>query len=146
MELIPAYLGAAGMGKLAARLREAEPDPSSFCVTAATLGDSGVAPADRVRIGDACAAIAPFTGNGLAMALQSAAIAVNPLQAYSRGEARWADSVRAIAAAQARRFRRRLLLSSLLHPFFLERRRQSWLAALVGHNLVPFRAFYAALH
>ena len=50
MELIPAYLGAAGMGKLAARLREAEPDPSSFCVTAATLGDSGVAPADRVRI------------------------------------------------------------------------------------------------
>ena len=99
-----------------------------------------------MRIGDACAAIAPFTGNGLAMALQSAAIAVAPLCAYSRGESSWAGSACAIAREQARRFRRRLLLSSLLHPFFLERRRQGCLAALVSHNLIPFRAFYAALH
>jgi 2-polyprenyl-6-methoxyphenol hydroxylase-like FAD-dependent oxidoreductase len=115
-------------------------------VTAAALGDRRVAAPDRVRIGDACASIAPFTGNGLAMALQSAALAVAPLRAYCLGESGWADSARAIARAQARRFRRRLLLSSLLHPFFLERRRQSWLAVLAGHNLVPFRALYAALH
>ena len=127
--MIQAYLDGARMGKLAARLRAAQTDPASFCVTAAPLGDRGVAAPDRVRIGDACAAIAPFTGNGLAMALQSAAIAVVPLRAYSRGETSWADSVRMIAREQARRFRRRLLLSSLLHPFFLERRRQSWLAA-----------------
>jgi flavin-dependent dehydrogenase len=144
--LIPAYLEAAGLGALAGRLRAADADCASFCVTAATLGDRGVAATDRVRIGDACASIAPFTGNGLAMALQSASLAVAPLKAYSRSDSGWAESVRAIAVAQGRRFRRRLLLSSLLHPFFLERRRQSWLAALVSHNLVPFRAFYAALH
>jgi menaquinone-9 beta-reductase len=144
--LIPAYLAAAGLETLAQRLRGAETDPDSFCVTAAPLGDRGVAASDRVRIGDACASIAPFTGNGLAMALQSAALAVAPLRAYCSGNSAWTDCVREIARAQGRRFRRRLLLSSLLHPFFLERRRQSWLAALVGHNLVPFRAFYAALH
>jgi hypothetical protein len=37
-------------------------------------------------------------------------------------------------------------VSSLLHPFFLERRRQSLLAALARAHLIPFRAFYAAIH
>jgi hypothetical protein len=80
------------------------------------------------------------------MALQSAAISLPSLLAYARRERGWGDCVRAIGAAQRRRFRRRLLFASVLHPFFLERRRQSCLAALVGSHLVPFRAFYAALH
>ena len=80
------------------------------------------------------------------MALQGAELALAPLQAYAAGLAGWGESIRAIARAQRLRFRRRLLVASLLHPFFLERRRQQWLAALVGSHLIPFRAFYAALH
>jgi menaquinone-9 beta-reductase len=140
IDLLPSYLEAAD------RLRSAQMDPDSFCVTAAPLGDRGIAPCDRIWIGDACATIPPFTGNGLAMALQGAEIAVEPLCDYSRGKAGWADSIAAVADAQRRRFRRRLILASWLHPFFLERRRQSCLAALVGRHLLPFHAFYAALH
>jgi flavin-dependent dehydrogenase len=146
VDLIPAYLSASGLPGLAERLREADVDRDSYCVTAAPLGDRRVEAADRIWVGDACASIAPFTGNGLAMALQGAELALAPLLAYASGLAGWAESVRRVAHAQRLRFRRRLLCSSLLHPFFLERRRQECLAALVTSRLIPFRAFYAALH
>lgn len=145
-ELLSSYLEAAGLKALAGRLRSAQMDPDSFCVTAAPLGDRSAAAGDRIWIGDACASIPPFTGNGLAMALQGAEIAVATLRDYARGKVSWAETIRVIGAAQRRRFRRRLLLASWIHPFFLERRRQSWLAALVGRQLLPFHAFYAALH
>ena len=145
-DLLAAYLDAAGLGSLAARIRAADPDPASFCVTAAPLGDRRIPTSDRVWIGDACASIPPFTGNGLAMALQGAELALGPLASYSTGRTGWAESIRVIARAQRKRFRRRLMVASLLHPFFLERRRQAWLAALVRAHLVPFRAFYGAVH
>jgi flavin-dependent dehydrogenase len=145
-ELLPAYLDAAGLGGLAERIRSADADGDSNCVTAAPLGDRRVAASDRIWLGDACASIAPFTGNGLAMALQGAELALAPLRAYAAGITSWGDSVRAVARAQRARFRRRLLFSSLLHPFFLERRRQECLAALSSLRLIPFRACYAALH
>jgi menaquinone-9 beta-reductase len=145
LDLLPAYLAASGLDALADRLRHAEFDPESFCVMAAPLGDRHPAPPDRIRVGDAWATIPPFTGNGLAMALQGAEIAVEPLRAYSTGRAGWDEAARQIYAAQRRRFRRRLLLAALVHPMFLKPRLQSWLAALVGARLVPFRAFYAAL-
>ena len=145
LDLLHSYLVASGLEALAERLRHADFDPESFCVTAAPLGDRHFAPPDRIRIGDASATIPPFTGNGLAMALQSAELAVAPLHAYSIGQVGWKETSRKIYTAQRRRFRRRLTLATWLHPFFLEPRRQSWLAALIGSRLVPFRAFYAAL-
>jgi 2-polyprenyl-6-methoxyphenol hydroxylase-like FAD-dependent oxidoreductase len=145
VEVLYSYLEGAGLSALAARIRDAKPNLASFCSTAATLGDRTIPHSEKVRVGDACATIPPFTGNGLAMALQGAGLAVGPLLAYSAGEAGWAETARAIQAAQRSQFRRRLALSSLLHPFFIERRRQRCLAAVVGSGLVPFSAFYAAL-
>lgn len=144
--MLPRYLAASGLEGLAQRIEAADADPDSFCVTAAPLGDRRVERSDRVWLGDACASIAPFTGNGLAMALQGAELALAPLRAYASGAAGWAVAVREVARAQRIRFRRRLMVSSLLHPFFLERRRQQWLASLVSSRLIPFRAFYAAVH
>lgn len=145
LDLLHAYLVASGLEALAERLRHADFDPASFCVVAAPLGDRHAAPPDRLRIGDAWATIPPFTGNGLAMALQSVEIALGPLLTYCAGHAGWDETARKIVAAQHRRFRRRLTLATWLHPFFLEPRRQAWLAALITSRLVPFRAFYAAL-
>jgi flavin-dependent dehydrogenase len=145
-ELLLATLAAGGLGALAERLRSGGMDPETFCVTAAPLGDRRVGAGDRVWIGDACASIAPFTGNGLAMALQGAELAVRPLCAFCSGLLGWAETVRAIAAEQRRRFNRRLFVASLLHPFFLQRGRQSLFGALVQTRLVPFRAFYSLLH
>jgi hypothetical protein len=58
----------------------------------------------------------------------------------------WDQAAADIAGRQRRRFRLRLRCAALLHPFFLERRRQSLLAFLAGRHLIPFRAFYAVLH
>lgn len=146
IEILFSYLEAAGLPALARRIRGAKPDPASFCSTAATLGDRSIPHSEKVRVGDACATIPPFTGNGLAMALQGAGLAVEPLSAYSAGDMGWAEAARAIESSQKSRFRRRLALASLLHPFFIEPRRQRCLAAIVGSGLVPFTAFYAALH
>ena len=41
--------------------------------------------------------IAPFTGNGMSMAFESAEIAISPLAAYARQEIQWGDAQRAIA-------------------------------------------------
>jgi menaquinone-9 beta-reductase len=145
VELLFSYLESAGLAELAGRIRSADPDPESFCTTAAALGDWRIPSSGRVRLGDACATIPPFTGNGLAMALQGAGLAVAPLLAYASGEAGWEETAQRIASAQRARFSRRLALAALIHPFFLERRRQSLLAAVVGSGLVPFSLFYAAL-
>jgi 2-polyprenyl-6-methoxyphenol hydroxylase-like FAD-dependent oxidoreductase len=145
VELIPAYLAAAGMAALAERLRASEIDRASFCTMAATLGDQRVSSPDRIRIGDACATIPAFTGNGLAMALQGAELAAGPLRAYASGQASWEESVKAIAHAQDRRFRRRLKVAAWLQPFFLEPKRQALVAALFRFRLIPIRAFYSAL-
>lgn len=144
-DLLLAYLRSAGLGTLADRLRAAEPEPGSFCTSAATLGNRRVAASGRVCIGDACASIPPFTGNGLAMALEGAELAAAPLRAYSSGDASWEETAGAIALAQRERFNRRLLLASLIHPFFLGRWGQKFLAALVSSRLVPFSALYSAL-
>lgn len=144
-ELMPAYLDACGLPGLAGRLRAARIDPASFCTTAATLGIHRFAPPDRIRIGDACATIPPFTGNGLAMALQGCELSVEPLLDYAYGRIRWERACSVIAGRQRRRFRRKLTLAALLHPLFLERGGQTVLASLVGRGLVPFRLFYAAL-
>jgi menaquinone-9 beta-reductase len=145
VDLLLSYLESAGLAELAGRIRASEVDPASSCVTAAPLGNWRVPRSRELRLGDACATIPPFTGNGLAMALQGAAIAVGPLLAYSCGASPWEKTVGAVASAQRTRFRRRLALAALVHPFFLERRRQALLATVVGHRLIPFGAFYATL-
>jgi flavin-dependent dehydrogenase len=144
--LMHGYLRAAGLGGLSDRILAADADKDSYCATAAPLGDRRVADSGRIWIGDACASIPPFTGNGLAMALQGAEIALAPLRAYASRASGWGESILAIGRAQRLRFRRRLAVASLVHPFFLHRRRQECLAALVRARLIPFRAFYAALH
>lgn len=144
--LLLATLRSAGLGVLAGRLEASALEAASFCTCAAPLGDRRVAPADRLVLGDACATIPPFTGNGLAMALQGAEAALAPLRAYAEGRESWAGTRRAVAGRQRRRFRRRLLVASLLHPFLLARGGQAVLSGLARARLLPFRTLYGVLH
>jgi hypothetical protein len=145
-ELLLAYLRNAGLEPLASRLARATFVPESFSAVAAVEFDRAVPRSDRVRIGDASAMIAPFTGNGMAMAFQSAEIALSPLLHYATGSASWADTCRTINDALRRRFRLRLASARALHPFLLQPPRQRWLAALSRGRILPFRALYATLH
>lgn len=146
MQLLMAYLDAAGLTELARRLATAHPVEESFCAVAGLDFDRRVPPADRIQLGDACAMIPPFTGNGMAMAFQSAEAALDPLIAYATGAATWTETVRAAQAALQRRFRVRLASAHVLHPFLLEPGRQRWLAALNRAHLIPFSPLYATLH
>ena len=145
-DLLLGYLQAAGLSVLARRLTTAEADPASFCAVAAVSFDGGVPPSDRVSLGDACAMIPPFTGNGMAMAFQSAEIALDPLVAFADGSQSWTTTCRAIHRALRRQFRLRLATAEALHPFLLTPPRQSWLRTLSRARLLPLRPLYAALH
>lgn len=144
--LLLGYLQAAGLARLATHLAAADFDATSFCAVAAVSFDRFVAPADRVSVGDACAMIPPFTGNGMAMAFQSAEIALDPLLDYSRNTTSWPEAARKIQAGLHRRFRLRLASADALHPFLFRPRRQRLLGALTRARLLPLRPLYAALH
>ncbi|HWA08931.1 MAG TPA: hypothetical protein VG838_05630 [Opitutaceae bacterium] len=145
-DLLPAYLRAAGLEALAARLGAAELDPASFCAVAGVAFDRRVPADERASLGDACAMIPPFTGNGMAMAFQGAELALDPLLAYARGEAAWTGTVRRLQRDLRRNFRVRLASAEALHPFLLQPPRQRWLSALTRARLLPLRPLYALLH
>ncbi len=144
---LPACLRAAGLGALADRLAAAEVDPDSRCAVAGLAFDGLARPApSRLVLGDAHALIPPFTGNGMAMAFQSAVVALDPLLAWSRGEAGWAATVSRVQKLLRRRFRLRLASSALLHPALLRPRGQAGLAAAARAGLLPLDPLYHALH
>ena len=145
-ELIIQYLAAAGLPALATRLRSAQVDVASFSAVAALSCDARVPASARVQLGDACAMIPPFTGNGMAMAFQGAETALGPLLAYARGLADWPATGRLIRTRLRNRYRLRLASARLLHPYLLQNSRQRWLSALARAQLLPFRTFYALLH
>jgi 2-polyprenyl-6-methoxyphenol hydroxylase-like FAD-dependent oxidoreductase len=94
---------------LHARLADAAWDKESFCAVAGlSLQPQPAAHSEECRVGDAITMIPPFTGNGMSMAFESAALAVGPLADYARGKVRWREAQRRIAAACDERFARRL--------------------------------------
>lgn len=146
VELLSAYLEACGLHDLRRRLAASCPDPASFCAVAAMEFDRRVPPCLPVRLGDASSVIAPFTGHGMAMAFQSAELALDPLLAYARGDAEWPETRATIQRGLRRRFRVRLASAHALHPFLLRTSRQRWLALLSRSHLLPLRPLYAVLH
>jgi flavin-dependent dehydrogenase len=144
--LLDAYLRAGGLDLLADRLGGARPEVESFCAVAALGFDRRTSADGRVCLGDATAMIPPFTGNGMAMAFQSAELALEPLVRFARHGADWTGTCRVINTALRRRFRMRLASAEAFHPFLLRPSRQRWFAVLGRSNLLPFGPMYAALH
>jgi menaquinone-9 beta-reductase len=145
-----AHLQAAGLGELAARIDSAEIDPDSHCAVAALSFGRAPAPTadsgERLVLGDAHALIPPFTGNGMTMAFQSAALALGPLLAWSRGESEWGVTVARVRSLLHARFRLRLATSALLHPALLKPSAQSGLAVAARAHLLPVGPLYHATH
>jgi 2-polyprenyl-6-methoxyphenol hydroxylase-like FAD-dependent oxidoreductase len=145
-ELIIAHLRAANLDGLADRLAGADFDHESFSAVAAVGFDRHFPPAAGLALGDAAAMIPPFTGNGMAMAFESAAHALGPLVLYCHGSLDWPTAAQTIQAALRRHFRLRLAAAGLLHPFLLQAPHQRWLTRLARAHLLPFRPLYSVLH
>jgi len=90
--------------------------------------------------------IPPFTGNGMAMAFQSAEQALDPLLAWSRGMAMWDETIRTVHLRLRALFRVRLASAAALHPFLFKPARQRWLAGASHLGLLPIRSLYHATH
>jgi flavin-dependent dehydrogenase len=140
------YLEAVGLTDLARRLREADVEATSFCAVAGLNFQVEPPRPNRVSLGDCFAQTPPYTGNGMAMALQSAALALDPLTDWSRRKSPWAATVATIHRKLRQRFGRRLAAASLLHPYLLDPRRQRWLVLANRTRLLPFRPFYHLTH
>lgn len=139
-------LEVSGLGDLRRRLEAADPDERSFSAVAGF--DFGAAPpaAARIALGDTFAMPPPFTGNGMAMALQGAARACDPMRDWSLGRVPWSLTVRAVNRRLRRAFHGRLASARLLHPFMLESRPQSWLTRADRAGVLPFGLLYRMTH
>jgi menaquinone-9 beta-reductase len=140
------YLRAAGLNALADRLAPASIDANSHCAVAGLSFAKPDARSGELRLGDSYAMIPPFTGNGMAIAFQSAALAVEPLVAWSRGDTTWEDTVSRTNQRLARRLNRRLALAGRLHPFLLMSTPQRVFQLAQRIGLLPFRVLAGAVH
>lgn len=140
------YLRAAGLSSLADRLASAVIDPDSYSAIAGLGFSQPSKHTDRLVIGDTYAMIPPFTGHGMAMAFQSAEVALDPVLAWSRDEATWPDTLRTVHQRLRPLFRLRLASASALHPFLFKPARQRLLATASRLRLLPMEPLYALTH
>lgn len=136
----------AGLDQLAERLHEAHPDEDSRCAVAGLDYRAPRAPRGVVMLGDAGGLIPPFTGHGMTMAWQSAALALPHVIAWSEGTTDWTTASARIARDAARRFRRRLILGRSLHAWVLRPAGRRGLHFLHRAGLLPFHPLYRLLH
>lgn len=133
------YLEAGGHRELVGRLERADIDETSFTgVSALKLGWQPHQPGTLV-LGDAGFIIPPFTGNGMSMAFESAAIAAEPLSSWSRGKASWEDTAAGVMRQQHKAFRRRLHAALALQKLLLSSRGQDFFELLSRRRLLPFK-------
>jgi flavin-dependent dehydrogenase len=138
-DLLENHLRAGGHRRLAERLAAARPDAASFrAVAGFELGRQRAEPG-LCTVGDAESMIPPFTGNGMSMAFQSAALALDPLERWSRGRLAWDACVAEIRTLQHRRFRRRLAAAQALHPLLLRSGGRDAIESIAAAGLLPFR-------
>jgi len=141
------YLQQCGLTQVAEKLRASNFLPDSH---------SGVAGVEFSRIpstdtstlylGDAYSVIPPFTGNGMSIALEAAALAYPVLREYASGAQTWDESIRRINRVQHATFDHRLRAARWLHPWIHSDRGQYALSALARAHLLPFALLYSLTH
>ena len=140
------YLKACGLDGLAERITAGEPDAASATAVSGLDFTRTWRETERFSLGDHYAPIPPYTGHGMAMALENAASALEPVLAYARGEKEWAEVARSARATMTERQRTRLRWARWLHPFLLNPAGKAALLALADTRLLPFRWLYRATH
>lgn len=143
------YLRASGLNPLADRLAKAEMRPDSFCgVSGFAFALPGPGNEDQpvLSLGDHHAMIPPFTGNGMTMAFESAALALPFLLAYSQGKSTWPETVDKLTRARNRRFNGRLQRAIWLQSLLEKNLTQNLLCGAARAKLLPFQLLYRLLH
>ncbi len=136
------YLAHCGFNRLLKRLEAAEPVPDSDCSVAALSYEPRRPLAGHLALGDARGLIPPFTGNGMTLAFQNAAMVLPMLLAYSRGEFDWTDCTQRCAEAARVRFGRRLAVARSVQHCLVTPGLFPFVATLARTGLFPFHLLF----
>ncbi|MGF1679530.1 MAG: NAD(P)/FAD-dependent oxidoreductase [Candidatus Methylacidiphilales bacterium] len=129
-----------GLAVLADKLEDASLVPDSTCGTADFSPGVAQWAEDVFRVGDAARQIPPFTGHGMAMALESACRVAPYLEAYSMGKTSWVESRQQAMCQMEHLQSSRLQWACGAHPLIL----LTWLHPVVkpllrfGPGIAPF--------
>jgi flavin-dependent dehydrogenase len=140
------YLHAGGLEGIADRIFSANVDEGSFLGVAGFCLGRPTTDCDTIlTLGDAWGMIPPFTGNGMSMAFESAAIALEPLRSWQRGRETWEEVRSRIQKRLAERFARRMFWARMMHPFLTTASGQALFAVVSRSGLLPFKACVQAV-
>ena len=90
--------------------------------------------------------IPPFTGNGMSMAFESAAIAAEPVSAWQTGRETWETTLESSSpSAFQRASRRRMFWARVMHPFLTTDAGQAFFTVVSRSGLLPFKSCFHAL-
>jgi flavin-dependent dehydrogenase len=146
-ELILQYLREHQLQSLADKLTCATTVEGSFCAVAALqYSRSTIRDDNTLCLGDAAAMIPPFTGHGMALALQSAHIALDPLLAYASGKSTWENTCNFIHRQTRLKFSKRRRRARFLNAILLHPSGPTILRILAGSHLLPFDFMVRRLH
>ena len=140
--LIFDYLQQCGFEALLGRIDRASVVAGSACSVAGMSYRATGVPTGHTSLGDARGLIPPFTGNGMTMAFEYAALALEPLRRYARSELTWEDCQRQITHQSHQQFDRRLRVARGLHRLLTSEKLFKLTAGFARSPLFPFQSFY----
>ncbi len=143
--ILQKYMRQGGLSALADRMADAAVDEDSQAAVAGFRLGWQHSNTAMMTLGDACGMTPPFTGNGMSMALESAALAVAPLWRYADGAEKWGSITQKLRGQLRRKFSRRLICAQTMHPFLTWPMGQAFLAAVTRSKLLPFNLCFHAL-
>jgi flavin-dependent dehydrogenase len=140
--MLLSYLERVGLHDLATALGRAEwRDGSQSAVAGFRLGWQPTTK-QLPCVGDAQSIIPPFTGNGMSMALEAAALAVEPLRQYATHKISWAQATTDIQNLTNQAFHRRLQISGAFQHLLLAPWFRKPLEILAEQKLLPFHTLF----
>ena len=134
----------AGLASLALRLESATPVEASACAVAGL--DYGRPASQLAALGDYHGLIPPFTGHGMTVAMQSAALAARRLEPWARGRFAWDETLALLQQDLRRRFARKLAWGRVLHPWLLAPHGRRVVHLLHRWGALPLGPLYRLCH
>ncbi|MGF1656636.1 MAG: NAD(P)/FAD-dependent oxidoreductase [Verrucomicrobiales bacterium] len=129
---------------VADRLQKAELIPQSFAAVSHLDFVSPPEPSMFV-IGDAWQMIPPLAGNGMSMAIESAALATEPLLAYSQSQCRWPESLARFHRLSRAAFEPRVFRARWIQRLLMNKTSRASLRQLSKSGLVPYKLMHNLL-
>lgn len=144
--LLERYLAVAGLHALSERVRSATIDETSRTAVAGLDFRRDTPGIQWMRLGDSRGMIPPYTGHGMAMAFESAALALDPLSDFVNGRKSWHETVALVRDRHRHRFAGTMGRARWLHPMLYQPRRQRVLSLLARSRLLPLNPLYRLTH